>query len=113
MIGTSLNASKTAPLHRAKRWTKQRTICVKHCHFIMNRKVYDSVISGKSDNNIGYSDFQNLIVNLGFKYQRQKGSHTMYYNSEINEFMNIQRDGNKAKAYQVEQLRTAILKHNL
>ena len=79
----------------------------------MNKKVYESVISGKSDNNINYSDFQNLIVDLGFEYQRQKGSHTMYYHNGINEFMNIQRDGNKAKAYQVEQLRNVVLKHKL
>ena len=79
----------------------------------MNSKVYDSVISGKSDNNISYSDFQNLILDLGFEYKRQKGSHTMYYHNGINEFMNIQKDGNKAKAYQVEQLRNVILKYML
>ena len=79
----------------------------------MDKNVYDAVKSGKSDNNIGYSDFQKLIVDLGFVFKRQKGSHTMYYSSANNEFMNIQKDGNKAKAYQVEQLRGIIMRHGL
>ena len=45
----------------------------------MNKKVYDTVISGKSDNNIRYVDFQNLIVSLGFVFERQRGSHAIYY----------------------------------
>ena len=79
----------------------------------MNRKVYESVISGESDNNIKYTDFQNLIIDLGFEFRRQKGSHTMYFHNEIKEFVNIQKDGSKAKGYQVEHLRNVILKHNL
>ena len=79
----------------------------------MDAKVYNSVISGKADNNIKYTDFQNLIIALGFKFMRQRGSHTMYYNPKINEFMNIQQDGNKAKDYQVKQLRDIIIAHDL
>ena len=79
----------------------------------MNTKIYNDVVSGKSDYNIKFTDFQNLVVDLGFVFRRQKGSHTMYYHNVANAFMNIQKDGNKAKAYQVEQLRNIILKHNL
>ena len=79
----------------------------------MNRKVYTSVISGESDNNIKYTDFRNLVIDLGFEFKRQKGSHTMYFHSEIKEFLNIQKDGSKAKGYQVEHLRNVIIKHNL
>jgi predicted RNA binding protein YcfA (HicA-like mRNA interferase family) len=79
----------------------------------MNKKIYNSVISGKSDNNINYADFQSLIVALGFTYQRNNGSHTMYYHSDIREFMNIQKQGSKAKGYQVKQLRDIILTHGL
>lgn len=63
----------------------------------MNRKVYELVLSGRSNHNISFSDFQNLIIDLGFDFKRQRGSHTMYYNAQIKEFMNIQKDGNKAK----------------
>ncbi len=41
----------------------------------MNQKTYNNVISGKSDNNINFNDFRNLIVDLGFDLILQNGSH--------------------------------------
>jgi len=79
----------------------------------MKSKIYNAVVSGQSDYNIKYSDFQNLIIDLGFVFERQRGSHAVYCHEEINEFMNIQPDGNKAKAYQVRQLRGIIFEHGL
>ena len=79
----------------------------------MDKKVYEAVLSGKSDNNIKYTDLQILIIALGFECKRRNGSHTMYYNNKVNEFMNIQKDGSKAKDYQVKQLRNIIMKHSL
>ena len=79
----------------------------------MNKKVYEAVVNGESDNNIRFSDFVNLIISLGFELKRQKGSHTMYYHSDINAFINIQKDGSKAKGYQVEQLRNIIIENKL
>ena len=79
----------------------------------MNKSVYDAVKSGLSDNNIDFNDFRNLIVDLGFVFRNQEGSHRIYKHSGIREKMNIQPDGNKAKGYQVRQLRTIIRKHNL
>jgi len=79
----------------------------------MNQKTYNDVISGKSDNNINFNDFRNLIVDLGFEFIRQTGSHRQYFNHEINSFMNIQKDGSKAKGYEVRQLRKIILKYDL
>jgi predicted RNA binding protein YcfA (HicA-like mRNA interferase family) len=80
----------------------------------MNKKVYEAVKSGQSDNNIKFADLQNLILDLGFTFIRQRGtSHAIYYNDIIKEKLNIQPDGNKAKNYQVKQLRDIIRKHNL
>ena len=79
----------------------------------MDEKIYKLIIGGKSDNNIKYTDFENLIIDLGFKFQRQRGSHELFYNHKIKERLNIQSDGSKAKAYQVRQLRNLILKYNL
>jgi len=70
-------------------------------------------MSGKSDNNIHFSDFKNLIIELGFDFKGQKGSHLSYYHNKINERMTIQNDSSKAKGYQVRQLRNIIIKHNL
>lgn len=36
----------------------------------MNQKTYNDVMSGKSDNNIRFNDFRNLIVDLGFDFIR-------------------------------------------
>lgn len=79
----------------------------------MNQKIYKDVIGGKSDNNINFNDFRNLIIDLGFILKGQKGSHISYYHSKINECMTIQNAGSKAKGYQVRQLRNIIIKHGL
>ena len=79
----------------------------------MSKKTYNAVLSGTSDNNIRHSSFINLIINLRFLFVRQNGSHAVYHNADIREFMNVQKDGSKAKAYQVEQLRKLIVKHGL
>lgn len=77
------------------------------------RKTYKSVLSGTADYNISFSDMETLLLDLGFVFRRQRGSHRMYYHDEIHEFMNIQEDGAKAKGYEVRQLRAIILKHGL
>ena len=79
----------------------------------MNKKVYNAVKSGRADDNINFSDFRNLIVDLGFECQRQEGSHRMYRHMIYREKMNIQQDGNKAKGYQVRQLRKIMKKYNM
>ena len=80
---------------------------------IMNKKVYNAVLSGNADNNIKFNDFRNLIVNLGFEFIWQNGSHVQYFHSRHNIFMNIQNDGSKAKGYEVRQLRKIIKQYNL
>ena len=78
------------------------------------RKIYEKVISGKSDGNIRFSDFYNLILNLGFEFDRQHGtSHMVFYHPIIKEHLNIQRKKDKAKSYQVQQLRELIKEYNL
>ena len=79
----------------------------------MKNRIYNAVIKGQSDSNINYSDFQNLIVDLGFEFKRQNGSHAVYYHNGIGKFMNVQPVGNKAKGYQVRQLRGIINAHGL
>lgn len=79
----------------------------------MANHIYNMVVSGKSDNNIRFADFRSLILDLGFTFKGQKGSHMSYYHNELNERMTIQNDGSKAKEYQVRQLRNIIKKHNL
>ncbi len=44
---------------------------------------------------------------------RIKGSHHIFYMNGIDEIINLQAKGNKAKNYQVEQVRKLILKYKL
>ena len=49
----------------------------------MANNTYDMVMSGKSDNNIRFNDFHNLIIDLGFAFKGQKGSHMSFYHNGI------------------------------
>lgn len=80
----------------------------------MKIKIYNAVVSGKSDNNINFNDFVNLIYALGFEFKGQVGSHRGYYHPLAHTRISVQptKDG-KAKPYQVKQLRDIIRLHNL
>lgn len=75
-------------------------------------KLLYAVLSGRRDSNIAFSDLQKLLEILGFSV-RIKGDHFIYYQDGIEEILNIQPDGNKAKPYQVKQVRNIILKYKL
>lgn len=55
---------------------------------------------------------QKLLDFFGFRC-RIKGDHFIYYKHGIDEIINIQPDGNKAKPYQVKQVRNLILKYKM
>ena len=71
-----------------------------------------AVLRGASDSNIGFTDLRNLLESLGFEF-RVKGDHFIYTKVGIAEIINIQPLGNKAKPYQVKQIRNLILKYKL
>ena len=69
-------------------------------------------MSGTQDCNISFSDLQKALTLLGFTV-RIKGDHFIYFKDGIDEIINIQPNGNKAKPYQVKQVRNIILKYRL
>lgn len=75
-------------------------------------KILQEVMSGTKDKNIRFSELQKLLEVLGFRC-RIKGDHFIYYKNGIDEIINIQPDGGKAKPYQVKQVRNIILKYCL
>ena len=79
----------------------------------MRKKILNRVLDGLSDKNIRFRDITNLLNNLEFS-SRTKGDHYIFYKTGIEEIINLQplRNG-KAKAYQVRQVRTIILKYKL
>jgi predicted RNA binding protein YcfA (HicA-like mRNA interferase family) len=70
------------------------------------------ILQGQSDSNIAFDDLCQLLVRLGFE-ERIRGSHHIFRKSGIEEKINLQRDGNRAKPYQVRQVRTILLKYRL
>ena len=75
-------------------------------------KLLESVLSGKQDKNIKFSDLQKLLKMLGFSY-RTKGDHFIYTNPDIYEIINIQPNGKMAKPYQVKQIRKILINYAL
>jgi virulence-associated protein VapD len=75
-------------------------------------KLLREVLSGKSDANIKFDDLRQLLLNLGF-VERIKGSHHVFRREGIEEKPNLQREGNKAKSYQVKQVRKILQKYHL
>lgn len=76
------------------------------------QKVMQSIMSGTQDRNIKFIDLQKILYALGFEC-RIRGNHFIYSKDGIDEIINIQPDGNKAKAYQVKQIRNIILKYRM
>ena len=75
-------------------------------------KIIEKILSGRSDANIKFNDVKNLLNYLGFE-MRIKGSHHIFRKEGVKVLINIQKDGNKAKPYQVRQVRSILLEYNL
>ncbi len=75
-------------------------------------KLVDQILRGRSDANISFSDLVGLLQYFGFEL-RISGSHHIFRKQGVEEKPNLQKDGNKAKPYQVKQIRNIILKYSL
>ena len=76
------------------------------------QKLLFSILSGTQDANIKFTDLQKLLLFFGFR-ERIRGDHFIYTKIGVAEKINIQSLGNKAKPYQVKQVRNLILKYKL
>lgn len=75
-------------------------------------KLLATILRGASDANIAFEDLRQLLRHLGFD-ERNRGSHHMFRKQGVQELINLQRDGGKAKVYQVRQVRAILLKYRL
>lgn len=64
-------------------------------------KVREKVLAGNADANIDFDDLCWLLQKYGFD-ERIKGSHHIFTKSGIDEILNLQPKGSKAKPYQVK-----------
>ncbi len=75
-------------------------------------KLILKILSGQSDTNILFDDLCHILQGSGFVL-RIRGSHHVFRKEGIEEKINLQREGNKAKPYQVRQVRYLIVKYQL
>lgn len=75
-------------------------------------KLIERILLGNSDANIDFDELCQLLIRLGFE-TRTRGSHHIFRKQGVEERINLQRDGSKAKAYQVRQVRAVILRYRL
>ncbi len=76
------------------------------------RKIRDKLLAGNADANIDFVDLCGLLQSYGFD-ERIKGSHHIFTKNGVDEILNLQSKGSKAKSYQVKQAREMILKYKL
>ncbi len=69
-------------------------------------------MKGQSDANINFQDLVRLMQRFGFD-KRVSGSHHIFRKAGVLEKINLQKEGSKAKPYQVRQVRNIILKYKL
>ncbi len=71
-------------------------------------KVIIKLLSCRSDSNFAFKEIRSLLLRLGFD-ERVRGSHHLFRKDGIREMINIQKDGNMAKPYQIKQIRTILV----
>ena len=76
------------------------------------KKTLHQILGGTSDASIRFDDLCSLLENLGFA-KRTRGSHNIFRKAGVEEKINVQREGNNCKPYQVRQVRAVILKYKL
>ena len=78
-----------------------------------SEKLLIRILRGTSDANISFDGLRTLLKNLGFQ-ERIRGDHHIFTKEGVEEILNLQpKSGDKAKPYQVKQVRKAILKYRL
>lgn len=78
----------------------------------MSDKLLERILRGTSDANISFEQMCQLLRRMGFD-ERIRGSHHIYAKEGVEEILNLQPKGAKAKPYQVKQVRSVILKYKL
>jgi predicted RNA binding protein YcfA (HicA-like mRNA interferase family) len=75
-------------------------------------KTLEQLLRGESDANIRFEELCHLLQAKGFR-MRVSGSHHIFTQAAVMERINLQREGSKAKPYQVRQVRKALVNYKL
>jgi predicted RNA binding protein YcfA (HicA-like mRNA interferase family) len=75
-------------------------------------KTIEKLLRSESDANIRFDELCHLLESKGFR-MRISGSHHIFTRRGVIERINIQREGSKAKPYQVRQVRKILAQYKL
>ena len=75
-------------------------------------KVYEHIMTRRSDANVPFEDLCFLLSRLGFE-RRVRGDHHIFTMEGVEEIINLQTQRGMGKAYQVKQVRELLLKYKL
>lgn len=75
-------------------------------------KVLADVLRGTADAKLQFGGLCQLLCSLGLR-ERMRGDHHIFVKDGIEEILNLQPKGGKAKPYQVKQVRKVILRYRL
>jgi len=75
-------------------------------------KTLEKLLRGASDANFRFDEICDLLQAKSFR-MRVSGSHHIFTQSGVVERINLQREGSKAKPYQVKQARKILAKYKL
>ena len=75
-------------------------------------KTLEKLLRGESDANIRFDELCHLLEAKGFR-MRVSGGHHIFTRSGVIERINLQREGSKAKPYQVRQIRKILATYKL
>ena len=77
-----------------------------------HEKLYEHVLMRRSDAGVSFEPLCSLLEHLGFE-RRIRGDHHIFSKVGVEEIINLQPKGGKAKPYQVKQVRQMILQYRL
>jgi predicted RNA binding protein YcfA (HicA-like mRNA interferase family) len=75
-------------------------------------KTLEKILRGDSDTNLRFEEVCHLLQAKGFR-MRVNGSHHIFTMTGVMERINLQREGAKAKPYQVRQVRKILATYKL
>ena len=75
-------------------------------------KTLEKVLAGNTDANVRFEELCALLNAKGFR-MRSEGSHFIFTRPGVRERINLQREGSKAKPYQVRQVRKILLANKI
>jgi len=78
---------------------------------VNKRKLLEKIYN--NNKNVKFNEFITLVEAFGFVFTRSNGSHLIYKNFHINEWLNLQSRNGEAKPYQVKQFLEYIEIYNL